>query len=147
MICKRGHVDAGRTKSNNCTACEQERSKARSGTPAHAAASRLWRQRHPELAGESCRVWRSRYPEKKNAYDSWRRALIVQRTPLWSDSKKIQILFREASRIQSETGIRMSVDHVIPLKGEAVSGLHVFENLRVLPLIENTRKTNSYRCV
>lgn len=39
-------------------------------------------------------------------------------------------------------GIEWHVDHIIPLKGELVSGLHVWNNLRVIPKILNLRKGN-----
>jgi 5-methylcytosine-specific restriction endonuclease McrA len=38
------------------------------------------------------------------------------------------------------TGIKWHVDHIIPLKGKLVSGLHVWNNFAVIPKVENLRK-------
>lgn len=43
-----------------------------------------------------------------------------------------------------QTKIRWSIDHEIPLKGKLVSGLDVWNNIKVIPLIENNRKYNNY---
>lgn len=42
------------------------------------------------------------------------------------------------------TGIEWHVDHVIPLKGKTVSGLHIWSNLAVIPKVENLRKGNNH---
>ena len=42
------------------------------------------------------------------------------------------------------TGVDHDVDHIIPMKGETVSGFHVSGNLRVIPSIDNARKGNRY---
>lgn len=76
-----------------------------------------------------------------------RHASKLQRTPTWADLKKIQEVYKVAKQMQRDFGVKMAVDHVIPLRGEAVSGLHVHENLRVLPFVENCKKYNSYKCV
>lgn len=44
----------------------------------------------------------------------------------------------------SKAGVDVHVDHVIPLKGKLVSGLHVPENLTIIPAAENRRKNASY---
>jgi len=40
------------------------------------------------------------------------------------------------------TGIQWHVDHVVPLKGKEVSGLHIWSNLAVIPKGDNLRKGN-----
>jgi len=145
-VCKRGHENAGRTKSNNCVECERERSAVRESNPNAAANSSRWRKENPEKSREHYKNWRRKFPEKKNALDSLRRATLALRTPAWADLGKIRDVFRVAKQMQRDSGVRMSVDHVIPLKGEVVSGLHVHENLRIIPFVENCQKSNSYKC-
>jgi hypothetical protein len=58
------------------------------------------------------------------------------------------LVHNEAKRLVKQrnqlTGIAWSVDHTLPLVGSTVSGLHVWNNIQVIPLIENKRKYNSY---
>lgn len=42
----------------------------------------------------------------------------------------------------SLTCIEWHVDHIVPLKGKNVSGLHVWNNFAVIPKVENLRKGN-----
>jgi len=39
-------------------------------------------------------------------------------------------------------GFEWHVDHVLPLKGDNVCGLHIWSNLAVIPKVENLRKGN-----
>jgi hypothetical protein len=55
---------------------------------------------------------------------------------------EIRKVYAFSARLTAETGIRHEVDHVIPLQGETVCGLHWEGNLQVLPKIDNIRKSN-----
>jgi len=84
---------------------------------------------------------------KVNAYNSFRHAQKKQRTPVWLtdfEKLKIQCLYQVAAMYSKESGEEWHVDHIIPLQGENVSGLHVPLNLRVIPASENLRKYNKY---
>lgn len=66
------------------------------------------------------------------------------RMPPWADGRAIRAIYAEAERLTRETGEQHHVDHVIPLKGVYVSGLHVETNLSVLRAADNIRKSNRY---
>lgn len=42
------------------------------------------------------------------------------------------------------TGFKWNVDHVIPLNNSKVCGLHIWNNIAVIPEVDNLRKGNSY---
>jgi hypothetical protein len=71
-----------------------------------------------------------------------------KRTPAWltkEQIKEIDSFYILAYTKTQETGIQHHVDHIIPLQGKNVSGLHVPWNLQVLTAKENTKKSN--KCV
>ena len=73
-----------------------------------------------------------------------RRAAKMQRTPPWADREKIKAVYLEARALTKLTGVEHHVDHVIPLQGKLVSGLHVHQNLQVLVASQNCRKGNRF---
>ena len=75
---------------------------------------------------------------KNAAYQAKHRALQLNAIPPWADLRAIEALFVEAAR----KGLQ--VDHIIPLKGNAVCGLHVRENLTLLTKPDNQKKGNRF---
>ena len=64
--------------------------------------------------------------------------------PIWRDIDKISLIYEECEKISKETGIPHHVDHIIPLRGKNVSGLHVHQNLRIISASENMSKSNKF---
>ena len=73
-----------------------------------------------------------------------RYAAKLKATPPWSNLKAISEIYEEARRKTEKTGIEHHVDHIIPLQGRNVRGLHVPANLRVITADENKRKSNRF---
>lgn len=74
-----------------------------------------------------------------NAEASLRLALA---TPKWVDTEEILEIYREAKRQQIFEGRVAHVDHIVPIRGATVSGLHVPWNLRIVDARENMSKSN-----
>lgn len=75
-----------------------------------------------------------------------RRRLLHQcATPTWRDRSKIQEIYAERDRLNKKGEDKYHVDHIIPIQGKYVCGLHVDTNLQVISAIENIKKGNTYR--
>lgn len=73
-----------------------------------------------------------------------RRAAELQATPIWAQKDLIEVFYEFSALLGQATGAEYEVDHVIPLQGVLVSGLHVETNLRVIPKHDNRVKANKF---
>jgi hypothetical protein len=62
----------------------------------------------------------------------------------WADVEAIAALYARAAVLTRTTGRSHVVDHIVPLRGRTVSGLHVENNLRIVERSENARKSNKW---
>ncbi len=70
------------------------------------------------------RAYRARNRAALNAYNASRRAMARQATPGWADMRAIREVYEQAARLSAMTGVKFHVDHIVPLKGKNVCGLH-----------------------
>ena len=80
---------------------------------------------------------------KVNANTSKRRASRVTATPSWVDNEAIDGLYHLAL-LFTDLGVKMHVDHIVPLQSESVCGLHCEANLQLLPASDNISKGNRW---
>lgn len=161
--CKRGHIAQRLTANKACLVCHREYFR-----PRMAAAA----AKNPEVFRERARVYAAKNPEKliayrrattkrarirqhlrfdlnpglNAAYVAARKAYRLKATPVWlspADHELMRFLYREAAGLSSYTGVKFHVDHIVPLKGQTVCGLHVPWNLRVIAASQNLGKHNA----
>jgi hypothetical protein len=83
--------------------------------------------------------------DKVNCTAAKRRAVKLHATPSWltkEDIQEIEQFYIKAQQMNNHTGEKHHVDHIVPLQGENVCGLHVPWNLQVIPAKENISKSN-----
>lgn len=73
-----------------------------------------------------------------------RKSAMAYATPAWANKKAIAAIYAEARALTLTTGIRHEVDHIVPIQGAKVCGLHVEFNLQILTKTENIKKHSNF---
>lgn len=160
-VCKRGHSPERYVKTGHCVACKSEQQKAAyaKDPDRFSAASKKWSSKNKDKVRETARAlyWKNpekfrakvlaqikRNPARANAAVMKRTAAKMQRTPKLANLRKIEKVYMLCAEMRKQTGIKYVVDHIVPLRGERVSGLHVHENLQIITNVENVKKKNHF---
>lgn len=140
-FCSRNHKRINSDSKRNYAAEYQRNKEAR-----QAHALKYYYANHEKAKELQLARQKTRLPQIA-AYESARRALKLQRTPKWLteiDKERIQNEYKLAALQTKITGEPWHVDHIIPLQGKLISGLHVPSNLRAMRGIDNIAKNNSF---
>lgn len=166
--CRAGHIDVRYTVDRSCKACglakharlyvkhaDKIKAKRRevyaaNPEPEKAIAkmrSAEWRKNNPGHPGVKAakRAYKIKHPAKRQADVAKRRSAKLLRTPKWLTADDFWMLEEAYGLAQLRSrafGFSWHVDHVYPLQGKLVSGLHTPYNVQVIPGIENVRKAN-----
>jgi hypothetical protein len=113
--------------------------------------SRIWYEENKDRALASGKEWARNNRERRRAimrryysnspkplaYAKARQKRVRRATPQWADMPAIRAFYEQCPP-------DMQVDHVIPIHGATVCGLHVLENLQYLSSTENSSKSNRW---
>ena len=137
--CLHGHISERYTSTARCVECDAgyySRNTEKAKASRKAYYDKTYNSRKEAIAASN-KKWRTANPGKRNALTSERRAAVLARVPNWANKQAI-VQFYE----QCPSGHQ--VDHIVPLRGKLVSGLHVENNLQYLPTVENLSKVNKW---
>ena len=145
-----------------CIVCEKARNRAKntldtvsrnakakewreSNKATYLAGIERWRKANPGRHERLMKEWAENNRDKVNAKWMRRYANKKQRTPSWltdAQYRQIELEYALADWCSTVMGEDYHVDHIIPLQGKTVSGLHVPWNLQVIPAKLNQQKSN-----
>jgi hypothetical protein len=148
VACKHGHVAERYTASKTCCECANataNKTKAKDRAKYSAQAVK-WGKQNPEKRAQYQRTQNTKHPGKRNLWTMNYRTAKATRMPKWLNEGhlfEMESVYTYCSALR-KIGLDYHVDHVVPLRGKSISGLHVPWNLQVLPGSENMSKGNTF---
>lgn len=149
-VCRNEHGTIRYTKSGGCPQCLRQH--FLDNREDYTEAKTRFREKNRDYYNQTQREWRANNKDKvakfhrnhfeKNVglYGSWAKLAAlkkINRVPSWAQVEEIHEFYTNCPE-------GYQVDHIIPLKGKLVCGLHVIENLQYLTPEENMKKGNKY---
>jgi hypothetical protein len=148
-----------------CIVCEKKRNRIKNqgNKERRLATAKSWRDNNKEKSNAAIAAWREANAERYAQYfveyrennrakvnAKWMKRYTAKknRTPNWLTAeqfKQIETEYALAEWCSKVMGEPYHVDHIVPLQGETVSGLHVPWNLQVITAKENRSKSNALK--
>jgi len=166
--CKNGHVTSRYASSAECFFCRKDKNQSAAVKEKQAAwglanneqrsavgkeryeRNKVWQQlrtqakwvANKEKVTETNNRWSLNNPEKMRLIirnrNKLRNLIVRQQRPKWANLQKIRHIYDNCPEGHH-------VDHVIPLRGKTVCGLHIETNLQYMPALENIKKSNKFQ--
>ena len=95
-------------------------------------------EKNPGYKNSKNNLWYAQNPGRRTFLSRKYQMAQLKRTPPWANLKAIAAIYAEAS------SKGLTVDHIVPLQSNLVSGLHVENNLQLLTKSENSAKSNKW---
>jgi hypothetical protein len=131
--CIRGHIDFRSTSNGNCYECNRQKSRENRDIFTQYSV----KYRNTPKGKATVERYKITGAPRKRATKARRRAREIDAYPSWASFEKILDIY-----LNCPNGYE--VDHIIPLQGKLVCGLHVENNLQYLTRKENTSKGNRF---
>lgn len=103
-----------------------------------------WQKNHPGVAAKRALQWYKDNTSWAHANSKMQHIARMNAVPKWANKFFMEEIYDLARLRTRVMGFQWHVDHIVSIKSPLVCGLHVENNLRVIPAIENLKKRNRW---
>lgn len=158
-MCKHGHLSERNTKTRKCYECDNIVSKLNYDYKSKKAYDKKYRLINKENIARRNRIYQETHREAIRAYNKkWHKSnpesSVLRKmkrkfseglaTTLWYETDLIKQIYLKRDELSKLWGIQLHVDHVVPLQGKNVCGLHCWDNLQLLEADLNLSKHSNF---